>query len=251
MHRHAVVPPKLRLGNSPKRPCRRHYAARGTPKVSEVSVDPGKPMSSPRTGCPGGHAESVELSTMVGYGATWPHRPRPRRSKLFAQVDITHAPAVSRWASADLGAASLTISTLRTNLIGGKFSCRRGRPAPPPVAPSRRGLSGQTSKSDPGHAGRVEAMLAILKADDISCRLPPALEIAMTSETRKAVEAELLRLLEAQAHRSMPAQELIEGITAKGTSELDAREALMSLMVRDDVELTSDRRIRLELNVAA
>lgn len=93
--------------------------------------------------------------------------------------------------------------------------------------------------------------MAILKADDISCRLPPALEIAMTSETRKAVEAELLRLLEAQAHRSMPAQELIEGITEKGTSELDAREALMSLMVRDDVELTSDRRIRLELNVAA
>lgn len=142
MHRHAVVPPKLRLGNSSKRPCRRHDAARGTPKVSEVSVGPAKPISSPRTGCPGGHAESVELSPMVGYGATWPHRPRPRRSKLFAQVAITHAPAVSRGASADLGAASLTMSTLRTNLIGGKFSCRRGRPAPPPVAPSRRGLSG-------------------------------------------------------------------------------------------------------------
>lgn len=69
--------------------------------------------------------------------------------------------------------------------------------------------------------------------------------------TRNDSEATLMRLLEAQASHSMPALELIRNATTEGVPEMDAREALLSLMLTDSVELTHDRRVRLETAVAA
>jgi hypothetical protein len=68
----------------------------------------------------------------------------------------------------------------------------------------------------------------------------------MTNNARREVEVKLLGLLRQQSTGSMSAAELIRGATRDGIAEMDAREALLSLMVADDVELTADRRVRLD-----
>lgn len=70
--------------------------------------------------------------------------------------------------------------------------------------------------------------------------------ISMTYEAKKALEARLLGILQQQSGHSMPAAALMRDITNDGTPEMDAREALLSLMVSDEVRFTADRRVEME-----
>jgi len=72
----------------------------------------------------------------------------------------------------------------------------------------------------------------------------------MTYEAKKALEVRLLGILQQQSGHSMSAAALMRDITNDGTPEMDAREALLSLMVSDEVQFTPDRRVQMETEAA-
>jgi DNA-binding transcriptional regulator PaaX len=65
------------------------------------------------------------------------------------------------------------------------------------------------------------------------------------------IEETLLHVLRSHQLQAMTADELISSVVEQGFDEWDVRDALLSMLAADYVELTHERKVRLEDSIAA